>query len=118
MAETIFKIIPSNELLEKITQELEILEEIYSGEGIVLKRPELIQNDLYDKKNHVEISKDEKEFIQTPFLVTIELDIKPKIGLEIEKIGILTNFKLIFNQFYPFNAPQISLTNKKGLDDD
>ena len=60
---------------------------------------------MYDKKNNIEISKDEKEFIQTPYLVTLELDIKPSTGFDMAKIGLLTNFKFTFNQFYPFNSP-------------
>jgi|APCry1669192010_1035390.scaffolds.fasta_scaffold312767_1 hypothetical protein len=45
MAENNFQKISPEELLEKINEEIEILEGIYSDEGIVIQKPNLIQND-------------------------------------------------------------------------
>jgi len=51
-------------------------------------------------------------------LVTLILDIKPITGMELAKVGLLVNVRFDFNQFYPFTAPQITLTTKKGLDEE
>ena len=52
MSETNFEIISADNLLEKINQEIEILEEIYCDEGIVIQKPTLIKKDQYNKNNH------------------------------------------------------------------
>ena len=52
------------------------------------------------------------------FLVETILNIKPNTGMNEGKVGILAHLSLQFDQFYPFRAPRICFTNKKGLDDE
>ena len=46
MADNIkYEIQSEDELLEKIKEEIEVLESIYDGENVILKAPEIIKND-------------------------------------------------------------------------
>ena len=44
MADNNYEIQNEDELLEKIKEEIEVLESIYDGENIVLKAPEILKN--------------------------------------------------------------------------
>ena len=40
-----YELVEENEMLEKIKEEIEVLESIYDGENIVLRAPEIVQNE-------------------------------------------------------------------------
>mgnify|MGYP005631885341 CR=1 len=46
----------------------------------------------------------------------MELNIKPNTGFDSAKVGLLIHCRLAFDQFYPYHAPKVSFTQKKGLD--
>ena len=47
----------------------------------------------------------------------MELDVKPYTGEAMEtKVGLLAQFRIIFDQYYPFKAPKVQIINMKGLD--
>jgi hypothetical protein len=46
------------------------------------------------------------------------MEIKPNTGFNSAKVGLLVNCRIVFDQFYPFRAPSIKFTNKKGLDEE
>ena len=50
-------------------------------------------------------------------MVPIKLDIKLKVGGDENNVGLDCKCDLTFNQFYPFNAPQLSL-KIKGCDEE
>ena len=60
---------------------------------------------------------EEEEQPISQFAVQLELDVKPYTGEAMDsKIGLLAQFRLIFDQFYPFKAPIVKYINNKGLD--
>ena len=44
------------------------------------------------------------------------LDVRPAVGIDEAKNGLLAHTKLQFSQGYPFEAPLISFVAKKGLE--
>lgn len=46
------------------------------------------------------------------------MDVKPKTGFDMAKVGLLVQCRVLFDQYYPFRAPVIKFTNKKGLDEE
>lgn len=117
MAET-YKIETQEELLEKINEEVELLETIFDGEGLVLEKPHLIVVDPDASTTSSNGQEDEDDSLISQFQVGCSLNIKPNIGDNLEKIGLLAHIKIIFDQFYPFKAPRVQFTNKKGLDEE
>ena len=113
-----YKIETKDELLEKITEEIEVLESIFDGEGIVLKKAEEIACSEADVSTSGSGSQDDIDSPLSQFMVQIELDLKPNTGMDNAKVGLLAQVRMIFDQFYPYRAPKILLINKKGLDQD
>ena len=100
-----YKIENKEQLIEKVQEEIEILESIFDGEGIVLKKPEEIvaaDADVSTCESGTDIDSP-----ISAFLVQIELDLKPNTGMEMAKVGLLAQVRMIFDQFYPFRAPKI-----------
>ena len=113
-----YKIETKEELLEKLNEEFEILESIYDGEGVVVERPEetkVLDLSVNTESSGASIGNEDQPVSQ--FAVRCLLDIKPAAGMDLNKIGLLLQTELTFDQFYPYRAPTISFKTKKGLDD-
>lgn len=115
-----FKIETEQELIEKINEEIEVLESIYADENVVLQKPtpcEVLEPDASTSSSgELAEEKDENAPISS-FMVQMELDIKPNTGFDDAKVGLLVHCRLLFDQYYPYRAPQMSFTAKKGLDE-
>jgi hypothetical protein len=86
-----YKIESKEELIEKINEELDMLEGIYDGEGIVIKRAEEIpvsEEDVSTNNSGADAENDESPITQ--FKAQIELDIKPCTGFDMAKVGLMT----------------------------
>jgi len=112
MAEN-YKISSPQELLEKVNEELETLEAIFDGEGIVISKVESLVNevDAVTQSSGKAVEEDE-----SAFFVQCELDLKPNTGFNDAKVGLRVHCRMVFSQFYPFRAPKLSFTLSKGLD--
>ena len=44
------------------------------------------------------------------------LDVKPSIGIDESKNGLLSHLKITFEEGYPFKAPTFEFIIKKGLE--
>lgn len=88
-------------------------------ENIILRAPEVVKNEeaVEDFSEFQAGDAREFEFQQTANVVPIQLDIKLKTGGDENKVGLECQCDLTFNQFYPFNAPNMVL-NIKGCDDE
>lgn len=109
-----YKVENSEELLNKINEEVEVLESIFDGEGIVIEKP-TAGGDQDVKSTNDSGSHDDAD--DGTFAVQMELNLKPNTGFEEMKVGVLIHAKLIFGHNYPMKQPRIQLTQKKGLDD-
>jgi hypothetical protein len=114
------KIETEQELIEKIMEEVEVLESIYADENVVLQQPtpcEVVEPDASTSSSG-ELGEEKEENVAIGnFMVQIELDIKPNTGFDEAKIGLLVQCRIQFDQYYPYRAPQMSFTAKKGLDE-
>ena len=72
-----------------------------------------------DAQDHKSTNDDsgEKEEEDDHFRVQCDINIKPNIGEDEQKIGLAVHVSFLFDQFYPYQPPKITLTTKKGLDD-
>ena len=86
------KIETEQELIEKIKEEVEVLESIYADENVVLQQPtpcEVVEPDASTSSSgELGEEKDEHMAIGN-FMVQIQLDIKPNTGFDEAKIGLL-----------------------------
>jgi len=103
----------------KIEEEIEVLESIYDGEGIVIKKPIIIEVDADASTNESngQTQQEEEEPISS-FKVECELEIKPSVGIDLAKIGLITQIRITFDQYYPYRAPKLTFTSAKGLDEE
>ena len=56
-----YELVEENEMLEKIKEEIEVLESIYDGENIVLRAPEIVQNEKAVNVNYKKADKLKKK---------------------------------------------------------
>lgn len=79
-------------MIEKINEEIEVLESIYADENVILQAPtpcEVAEPDASTSSSgELAEEKDENVAISN-FMVQIELDIKPNTGFDEAKIGLL-----------------------------
>ena len=94
-----YKIENKEELIQKIDDELDMLESIYDGEGVVLKRTEEIPVSEEDvsTNNSGQEEADESNQLISQFQAQIELDIKPCTGNDMAKVGLLAHIRIIFD---------------------
>lgn len=87
-----FKIETEQELIEKLDEEVEVLESIYADENVVLQKPtpcEVGEPDVSTSSSG-ELGEEKDENIAiSNFMAQIELDIKPNTGFDEAKIGLL-----------------------------
>lgn len=113
-----YKIETKEELIEKINEEIEILESIYADEGVILSQPQLVDAEAVSTGSSGK-SNEEEEHQAPTYFVQMEINVKPKTGIEMEtKVGLLAHFRFIFDQYYPFNPPQVICFNSKGIDEE
>ena len=113
-----YKIESQEELIAKIEEEIEVLESIYDGEGVVVKKPHLIEVEADASTNESNGLAQEDDEVISQFLVQCELDVKPSVGIDLAKIGLLVQVRITFGQYYPLRAPLMCFTNTKGLDEE
>ena len=80
-----YKIETDQELNEKITQEIEILESIFGEEGIILQNTTVTDWSDADASTDKSNTNSEQDDINSPisqFQVQCELDIKPNTGFD------------------------------------
>ena len=113
-----YELCEEGELLQKIQDEIEVLESIYSDQNIILKAPEIVKNQqaVADFSEFQQGNEKEFEFQQTDCVIPIQLDIVLKTGGDDTKVGLQFKCDLTFNQFYPFNKPEFNFT-VKGVDE-
>ena len=93
-----YKIETKDELIEKISEEIEVLESIFDGEGIVLKKAEEITCSEADvSTTGSAASQEDNDASLSQFLVQIELDLKPNTGMDNAKVGLLAQVRMIFD---------------------
>lgn len=111
-----YKIATKEELIEKINEEVEILESIYADDGVVLATAQIVDAEAISTGSSGQSNQDEDQQSQN-FAVQLDLNVKPKTGIEMDaKVGLLAHFRFIFDQMYPFNAPKVICLNSKGID--
>ncbi|CDW71736.1 e3 ubiquitin-protein ligase rnf25 [Stylonychia lemnae] len=86
-------------LLEKIEQELEIVESIYSDDGVIVTRAQ-------ESKSH---GSDHVECL---------LKLQPNTGFNAQKIAVIVEARLTFQPSYPADPPTFEFSSVKGLDDE
>lgn len=113
-----YDIVEEEELLQKIKEEIEVLESIYSDQDIILKAPDIKKNQqaVADFAEFQAGDSKEFEFQQTDSVIPIQLKIVLKTGGDDTKVGLEFYCYLTINQFYPFNSPEFAFTIK-GVDD-
>lgn len=104
--------------MDKLNEEIEVLQSIYDGEDVILKGPAITKNEEAEDDFAAFQSGTGKafEYQQTPYHVPIELDIRPRTGGDQAKVGVYFKCNLSFNQFYPFNIPKLDFW-LKGVDE-
>ena len=92
-----YKIETKEELIQKVEDELDLLEGIYDGEGLVLSRTKealVSEEDVSTNNSGDSKEGDESNQLITQFLAQIELDIKPCTGFDDAKIGLMAHVRL------------------------
>jgi hypothetical protein len=103
----VYKIESKEDLIQKINEELDVLESIFDGEGVILKKAEEVTCSEVDVSTSGSGSQDDIDSPLSQFMVQIELDLKPNTGMDNAKVGLLAQVRMIFDQFYPYRAPKI-----------
>ncbi len=108
----------NEQLIEKLNEETEVLESIYDGEGVIIAAASAIDEQEEDASTSGSGNAEEADHLSSGFKCAMELDVKPNIGADDEKVGLLIQVRLTFDQYYPYRAPQVQFTQKKGLDEE
>jgi hypothetical protein len=93
------KIESQEDLLQKLADEIEVIESIFVDEGVILAKPEGIPVDELDVStaNSGNNASDQEDAPISQFLVQVEMDIKPNTGFDMAKVGMLIHCRLIFD---------------------
>eukprot|EP00347_Sterkiella_histriomuscorum_P019310 403342140 len=89
-----------NTLLERIQEELEMIESIYAEDGVIAEPAK--QSTLHGDREHVECI----------------LKLTPNTGFNMEKIAVIVQARFSFQTSYPYDPPSFEFTSVKGLDDE
>ena len=85
-----------DELINKLNEETEVLENIFDGEGVILQKPAIVDDTDTSTSGSGNQPEDDTAPI-SPFKASLEVDVKPNIGGDNEKIGVLVGVRLTFD---------------------
>jgi hypothetical protein len=92
-----YKIATKEELKEKVDEEVEILESIYADDGIILQHPQFVDGEAISTGSSGQSGQDEEQQAHN-FAVQLDLNVKPKTGIEMDsKVGLLAHFRFVFD---------------------
>ena len=101
--------------IEKLNSELEVIDSIFNGEGVVVQQA--IQ--LYATEHSKTIPQAQEDIStesdEGKFETMCVLNIMPNAGADEDELRMVLHCRFIFDQAYPFTAPRISFMVKKGM---